>query len=165
MEVQKDKQKPKIEDNNNKDNSNFNHVIRVANTDIDGNKQIAKSLRKVKGINFMFSNAICSLNKIDKNKKAGDLTVEEVKKINDFIKSPELPDWMLNRRKDPETGENKHVVASDVKFFRDNDIKQLKKIKCYKGVRHMFGLPVRGQRTKSNFRRNRKKGSGIKKKA
>ena len=49
-------------------------------------------------------------------------------------------------------------------FFVSFAIKRLKKIKCYKGFRHTSGLPVRGQRTRSNFRRNRAKGAGIKKK-
>jgi small subunit ribosomal protein S13 len=47
---------------------------------------------------------------------------------------------------------------------KEFDIKRLKKIKSYRGFRHMSGLPCRGQRTKSNFRKNRRKGAGIKKK-
>ena len=153
---QEKESKPEIQDN-------FNYVIRIANTDIDGKKSIIRALRKVKGINFMFSNAICSMTNIDKNKKAGDLTDGEVNKINDFLKSSELPGWILNRRKDPESGEDKHLLASDVRFEKDNEIKTLKKIKCYRGVRHMFRLPVRGQKTKSNFRRNKGKVTGVQK--
>jgi len=71
---------------------------------------------------------------------------------------------MLNRRKDYETGEDKHLLSSDLAFTKDNDIKMLKKIKSYKGMRHAFGLPVRGQRTRSNFRRNKGKVTGVQKK-
>ncbi len=69
---------------------------------------------------------------------------------------------MLNRRRDYETNENKHLVTGDIKFVQDNDIKRLKKIKTYKGVRHILELPVRGQRTKSNFRKNKGKVLGVK---
>ena len=49
-------------------------------------------------------------------------------------------------------------------FTQDNDIKMLKKIKSYKGIRHSLGLPVRGQRTRSNFRKNKGKVMGVKRK-
>ncbi len=67
------------------------------------------------------------------------------------------PVWMLNRRKDLELGEDRHLITSDLTFTQDNDIKMLKKIRSYKGVRHILGQPVRGQRTKSNFRKNKGK--------
>ena len=62
---------------------------------------------------------------------------------------------MVNRRKDIETGEDRHLVGVDLKFMQEQDIKRMIKIKSYKGVRHMFGLPVRGQRTRSSFRGGR----------
>ena len=73
---------------------------------------------------------------------------------------------MKNRQKDFEDGENKHISGADLKLRREFDLKRLKKIKSYKGVRHSHGLPVRGQRTKANFRKNRKKSgaTGAKKK-
>ena len=54
--------------------------------------------------------------------------------------------------------------TSDLRFIQDNDIKMMKKIKSYKGIRHMFRLPVRGQCTRSNFRKNKGKGMGVKRK-
>lgn len=71
----------------------------------------------------------------------------------------------MNRRKDVESGEEKHLTGTDLDLRKDFDIKKLKKIKSYRGLRHTAGLPTRGQRTKAHFRSNRKKGSGIKKKA
>ena len=75
-----------------------------------------------------------------------------------------MPKYLLNRRSDFEEGEHKHLVGSDLELQKDFDIKRLKKIKSYRGFRHMSGLPSRGQRTKSNFRKNKAKGAGIKKK-
>ena len=80
------------------------------------------------------------------------------------MKNPEIPKYILNRRKDSETGEDKHLTGSDLELQNEFDVKRLKKIKSYKGYRHASGLPLRGQRTRSNFRKNRSKGAGIKKK-
>lgn len=142
---------------------NFRYIIRIANTDLDGNKAIKRALRKIKGVNFMLSNAVCAAVGINKEKKAGYLTDLEAQKINETIadpKSMDIPIWMLNRRKDLETGEDIHLVTTDLKFTNENDVKLLRKIKSYKGVRHASGLPCRGQRTKSNFRRSKCKGKG-----
>lgn len=152
-----------------KEDKDFRHILRVANTDLDGNKPILQALRKIKGINFMFSHMVCSLASVDQNKKVGYLTDGEVKKIGDILKNPASfgsPGWMINRRRDYEDGENKHLLSADLSFVHENDLKRMKKIKCYKGVRHILGLPARGQRTKSNFRRNKGKVHlGVKKKA
>jgi small subunit ribosomal protein S13 len=60
---------------------------------------------------------------------------------------------MFNRRKEPETGETKHITTSQVEFIQKMDIDREKKIRSYRGVRHSLGLPVRGQRTRSSFRK------------
>lgn len=131
----------------------FKELIRIANTDIPGKKHLYDALRNIKGVSFMFANAICNVTKIDKFKQVGMLTNEEVKKIEDVIEHPkEIPNWMLNRRKDYETGENKQLINTDLKLSKEFDIKRLKNIKSYKGLRHAWGLPVRGQRTKAHFR-------------
>ena len=132
----------------------------MADTDLDGARQIGSALRKIKGVSFMFSNMVCTIAKIDKRKRAGDLSEQETKKMEEIINNPikfGAPIWMLNRRKDFETGEDRHVIASDLAFIKDTDIKIMKKIKSYKGVRHIMDQPVRGQRTKSHFRKNKGK--------
>jgi len=143
------------------------HLVRIANADLKGTKQILYGLKRVKGVGFMFANAICKMTKIPAHKKAGALSDEEIKKIETVLKDPlkyNLPVWMLNRRKDMDTGEDKHLSTSDLRFTIDQDIKQMKKTKNYRGTRHMFGLPVRGQRTRSNFRPNKGKVKGVQKK-
>jgi len=146
----------------------FKHIIRLVGTDLDGNKSIMYALKKIKGVNVMLANAICYMAGIEKTKKTGHLTDREVTTLEDTLKKirfSELPDWILNRRRDPETGDDIHLIGPDVKFVRENDIKFLKKTKSYIGLRHQWGVPVRGQRTKSNFRRNKGKGSlGVKRK-
>ena len=147
----------------------FKHFIRVANADLDGNKSIERALTKVKGVSFQFAHAICSALKIDSKQKTGYLPDAIIKRIDELIKDPlkfNIPAWLLNRRKDYESGTDKHILTGDLDFIKDNDIKRLKKIKAYRGTRHAKGLPSRGQKTKSNFRRNKGKGSlGVKRKA
>ena len=139
-------------------------IVRILSKDIEGKLKIYVGFTKIKGISWALSNAICKNLNLDKNRKIGSLTDIEVKKISEFMKNPKLPAYILNRRKDFETGENKHLIGSDLELQKEFDIKRMRKIKSYKGIRHGLGLPLRGQRTRSHFRKNRKKGSGIKKK-
>jgi small subunit ribosomal protein S13 len=143
------------------------YIIRVVNTDLDGKKGTGVALTKIKGIGKGFSNAICTIANIDPLMKAGKLSTEQVNKINSIIANPleyGFPSWMLNRRNDYESGEDMHLITANLSFIKENDIKRLKKIKSYKGVRHSQKLPVRGQRTKSNFRKNKGKVQGVAKK-
>jgi len=145
----------------------FKHIVRVGGTDLEGKKQLLYALCQIKGISYLMSNAICSIAGIDRTKLAGELSEAEVEKLDDIIRNPqnyEIPGWLKNRRFDYETGQNMHLFGPDVKFTEQSDIKRLKKIKSYKGFRHSKGLPVRGQRTKSNFRKNKGKSMGVQRK-
>jgi len=140
----------------------FRYIVRVANTDLEGSKPIQLALTKIKGIGIMFANFVCQTAKLDVGKRAGTLSDEEVSRLTEIVKNPfkhNIPSWLLNRQRDPETGEDKHLILADLQFEKENDIKMMKKMKSYKGLRHQWGLTVRGQRTKSNFRKNKGKGS------
>lgn len=146
----------------------FKHIVRIANVDLPGLKEIRFSLTKIKGIGINFADVICNVTKVDKHKKTGILNQEEISKLTEAILNPaqyHVPDWMLNRRKDYETGDSKHLLTGALNFTVDNDLKRLKKIRTLRGIRHILGQPVRGQRTKSNFRKNKGKVVGVAKKA
>jgi len=147
-----------------KEEKNEERLVRIMSKDIEGKMKIYPGLTKIKGISWGTSNAVCKILGLDKNRKIGSLTEEEIKKISEFMKSPKIPSFLANRRFDFETGEDRHLTGTDLDFRRDFDIKRLKNIKSYKGMRHQLGLPVRGQRTKGHFRRNKSKSVGIKKK-
>lgn len=145
----------------------FRHIVRIADTDLKGDKQILVAMKKIKGVDVLYANAALSIAGVAKDTKAGDLMDSEIKKIEDVIKNPakyRVPDWLLNKRKEYESGEDMHLLGSDLVFSVDNDIKRMKKNKTYKGLRHQWGLTVRGQRTKANFRKNKGKGLGVKRK-
>ena len=144
--------------------NNEGKLIRIMSKDIEGKIKVYPGLTNIKGVSWSFSNAVCKKLGIDKKRKIGSLTEEEIKKIEGFIKKPEVPEFLKNRQKDFETGEHKHLTGSDLELRKEFDLKRLKKIKSYRGYRHLAGLPSRGQRTKAHFRSNRAKGAGIKKK-
>ena len=139
-------------------------IVRLLDKDIEGGMKLYAGLTKIKGVSWSMANAVCKMLKIDKNRKVGSLTDAEVKKISTFIKNPEIPSFIFNRRFDFETGKKRYLTGTDLELQKEFDIKRLKKIKSYRGIRHSAGLPVRGQRTRSHFRKNKKKGAGIKKK-
>lgn len=140
-------------------------IVRILSKDIEGGANLYTGLTKIKGVSWAISNAMCKKLKIDKKRKIGSLTEEELKEITDFLKNPSIPEYMLNRRQDFETGKNLHLASSDLDLKKETDLKRLKKIKSYRGIRHAANLPLRGQRTKAHFRKNKQKGVGIKKKA
>lgn len=136
------------------------HLIRIANTDINGTKPVLYALKKIRGVGVNFANAALKVLKIDPSRRIGYLDDAEIKLIEDAVRNPQkfhIPKWLYNRQKDPETGNELHFLGTELMLTQDNDIKTMKKIKCYKGVRHILGQPVRGQRTRSNFRKNKGK--------
>ncbi len=126
-------------------------IIRLVETNLDGGKKVRVAIRDIKGISFMLSNAIAK--KIDfAEKRLGELSEMEMKKLEEIIFNPDkfgIPAWLYNRRKDPATGEDKHIGVSKLDLTKKMDIDAMKKMNSYKGVRHIYKLPVRGQRTRS----------------
>lgn len=133
-------------------------LVRLANTDIMGDKTVLYGLKKVYGVGLGFSNAVCQTLDVNKNEKIGALSDEKIKEIEQTILDPSskgLPNWLYNRKFDIETGKDIHITGPKLKLTKEFDIRRMKKIKSYRGVRHMHGLPVRGQRTQGNFRRGK----------
>ncbi len=131
-------------------------IVRIGSKDLDGELTVRRGLQYVPGVSFMLANAVSSVCGFA-DKKVGDLSDEEKKKLEDILAHPdryEIKPWLYNRRSDPEDGLDKHLIAAQLELKRKMDINELKKRKCYRGVRHIIGLPVRGQRTRSSFRKS-----------
>lgn len=136
-----------------------NLIVRIIGKDLDGTKTIGDSLRGIKGIGhrvgLIITNKFCSENNILSNTKLGDLNVEQVKKLEEVVQDPAkygLPIWTLNRQKEYETGADKHLTMNDLDFELRNNFQRLAEIKSYRGLRHNWGLTVRGQKTRSTHR-------------
>ena len=151
----------KVENKNPKFKQETEFLVRIMSTDIPGQRNVYAGLTYIKGVSFSLSNAICLILGMDKMKKIGSLSKEEIDKITKEIENPRVPDFFKNRRNDLDTGETKHLSTNDLDLRKEFDIKRLKKIRSYRGLRHARGLPVRGQRTKSHFRTRGKKNKAI----
>jgi len=136
-------------------------LVRILGKDIRGDNKLIVGLTKIKGISWAFANAVCGILKIDGNTRVQAVGEKDIERIEKFMQNPQVPTFLMNRQKDFEDGENKHISGSDLRLRTEFDIKRLRKIKSYKGIRHGLGLPVRGQRTKSHFRKNRKKSGAV----
>ena len=113
-------------------------------------------LRQIKGIGYMFANSMLQVLKINPHQKVGNLTTEQISSIEKIIQDPKaanFPIWFLNRRQDIETGEDMHLVTSDIAFNIRNDVEREKTLFSWRGYRHMYGLKVRGQRTRCTGRK------------
>ena len=138
----------------------FKHMVRISRRDVDGKKTIENALADIKGIGRALSSALCTVAGFDATMQIGYLPDKDVLVLEEAVKAPQkfdLPEWMLNRRNDYETGETVHLIESDLTMRLRDDLNRMKKTRSYKGKRHEVGLPVRGQRTKSTFR----KGSSV----
>ena len=135
----------------------FKHLVRISRKDVDGNKTIEHALTDIKGVGLSLSKTICRVLDLDLNSKIGYIADEDVERIESIIEDPkafDIPTWMLNRREDYVTGEDIHLIESDLDMTLRDDLNRMKKTRSYKGRRHEVGLPVRGQRTKSTFRKS-----------
>ena len=130
-------------------------IVRISEVNLDGKKRLKSALSGVRGIGKSLAKSIAVVSGLDPNAYLGSLSQEEIAKLEDAIKNPSkygIPRFMLNRRSEPATGEDQHLVSSKLRFAVKSDIDFMRKIRCYKGVRHELGLPVRGQRTRVSFR-------------
>lgn len=150
-------------DEKNNGQQEIRQLVRLLNADVPGDIKIFNSLLRITGVSFTMAHAVCQVLNLDRERKIGSFSEEEIQKIIDAVKNPAkygIPSWILNRRKASETGEDLHLLTSDLKLAVEFDIKKMKKIKTYKGVRHSMGQPVRGQRTRSHFRKAKGKTGG-----
>lgn len=141
------------------ENPDFKYIVRVADTDLDGNRSVEFGLTAIRGVGLRVSKAILKQMDLEGSMKMGDLSDEQVTEMNDFVVSfvEDVPPWMLNRQRDYDTGDDTHLVGVNVKLTLQDDINRLRKIRSYRGIRHETGQKVRGQRSKSNGR----KGSAV----
>ena len=108
-------------------------MARISGVDIPNQKRVEIALTYIYGIGLTSSKDILAKTGIDPDKRAKDLTEDEIAKLRDEI-------------------ENNYTVEGELRREVAMNIKRLVEINCYRGIRHRKGLPVRGQRTKTNAR-------------
>lgn len=113
-------------------------MVRIVGVSLPEEKRIEYALTLIYGIGWSNVKEILTKLNIDKNKKVKDLTEEEINALQNLI-------------------EKNYKVEGELREIINENIKRLKDIKCYRGIRHIRNLPVRGQRTRSNARTKRGK--------
>ncbi|GFR95858.1 40S ribosomal protein S18 [Elysia marginata] len=144
----------------------FQHILRVMNTNIDGRIKISFAVTSIRGVGRRFATVVCKKANIDIKKRAGELTEEEVERMVTVMTNPrqyKIPDWFLNRQKDIKDGRYSQVLSNALDNKLREDLERLKKIRAHRGLRHYWGLRVRGQHTKTTGRRGRTVGVAKKK--
>lgn len=134
----------------------YKHILRIAGKDIQGSKKMIVALSEVKGVGYNFAQVLLQSLNINPNMRIGFMTDKELADIDIAIKNPSksgMPDWYMNRRKDMDTGSDRHLITSDLDFAISNDIEREKAVMSWRGYRHMFGLRVRGQCTRTTGRK------------
>ncbi|XP_045625085.2 small ribosomal subunit protein uS13 isoform X2 [Procambarus clarkii] len=144
----------------------FQHILRLMNTNIDGRRKVMFAMTAIKGVGRRYSNIVLKKADIDQSKRAGEMTEEEVEKIVTIMSNPrqyKIPDWFLNRQKDIKDGKYSQVMSNNLETKLREDLERMKKIRAHRGLRHFWGLRVRGQHTKTTGRRGRTVGVSKKK--
>ncbi|CAL4156040.1 unnamed protein product [Meganyctiphanes norvegica] len=144
----------------------FQHILRLMNTNIDGRRKVMFAMTAIKGVGRRYSNIVLKKADIDLSKRAGEMTEEEVEKIVTIMSNPrqyKIPDWFLNRQKDIKDGKYTQVMSNSLETKLREDLERMKKIRAHRGLRHYWGLRVRGQHTKTTGRRGRTVGVSKKK--
>jgi small subunit ribosomal protein S13 len=134
----------------------YRHIVRIVGNDIPGERKTLVGLTQIKGIGYNFATAILDSLKINTNSNIGNLTDTNVQAIEKLILNPvegNFPTWFLNRQRDIETGTDLHLLTSDIPFTLRNDIERERITASWRGYRHLSGLKVRGQRTRTSGRK------------
>ncbi len=150
----KGKKKPESKEKQSGEGKGVQQLVRLSGVVVDGSLTLPKALMKVKGVGPRVADALIPQLGIPADERVGNLSEEQIADVEGKLEKIHelLPEWMLNRRKDVDTGMNLHKFGPELDMQKREDINREKKIKSYRGVRHSLNLPVRGQRTRSSFR-------------
>merc|ERR1711970_466354 len=136
----------------------FQHILRVQNTNIDGNIKITHAMTSIRGMDRRFTDLCLKKAEIDRSKRAGQLNEEEIERIQTTMLQPKnfkIPVWFLNRQRGFKDGKDSQIISNSLDNKLREDYDRMKKIRLHRGIRHWWGLRVKGQKTKTSGRHGR----------
>src|SRR3989344_5457441 len=149
---------PKIHDEK-EGHADIRYIVRIAAKDLDGSLPVERALQGIRGIGIrmakMMADKFHAVSGVNASVLLGKMPEDKDAMLEDIVLHPQnhgVPVWAVNRRKDFFTWEGSHIVMTDLEFTLRKDLQLMSEIKSYKGLRHVWGLPVRGQRTRSTHR-------------
>lgn len=133
------------------------HIVRIAETDLEGKRSVQYALTGIKGVSRRIAKILSVNSGLDPAATLGYLNDADIEKLQSSVDNvmTVIPSWMMNKQNDIMSGDDRHVIGTDVLLSLMEDINLMKKMRSYKGVRHERGLRVRGQRTRSTGRKGR----------
>jgi len=134
---------------------NFQHILRMCNTNVEGRQTVPYGLTAITGIGRRMGNLIAKKCDIPLNKRSGELTTDEINRIVAVLTNPlqfKIPGWFLNRQKGFKDGKDSHAFTNDLARALRDDLERMKRCRNHRGLRHFWGLRVRGQHTKTTGR-------------
>lgn len=144
-----------------KEDESIRGIIRIAGKDVRGYVPLHKALYHIKGVGKRYANICANLTSkklgIDAEIPVGKLSDEQLGKVEQIITNPlknGVPVYILNRRRDYASGEDKHLISNELDFAVKMDIDRDKKMRTWRGISHMYRKKVRGQRTRTSGRRS-----------
>lgn len=132
----------------------FKYIVRIANTDLNGEQAVVHALTSIKGVGNRIAEIVINRTGLPRKEKIGNLSDRDIEMLEKFILeiSDNTPGWLMNKQRDFWSGEDIHLYGPELDMRKQEDINILKKIRCYRGIRHERGQRVRGQRTKTHGR-------------
>lgn len=153
-----------------KQQSSDRKIVRISDTDIDGDQKLSNALREIRGIGFAYANALLKALNINGDKQLQDLDQQSMEKLKEALKDPDkfgVPRWVMNWRRDEATGSDYHLISTELRSKMSMHIQSLKDSKSYRGYRHSFSYKMRGQKVRSrgaNFKGRVGRSLGVTKK-
>ena len=141
--------------------TSFKHVVRMVGFDLPGDVKVPYAISRIRGVGLNLALALTKQLGIDPTLRLGEVEeekLESLERVRRDKKHVALPIWFKNRRSDVLENEDMHLIGSDLLMGVRGDVELLKRIKCWRGVRHSLGLKVRGQRTRVTGRFGRSVG-------
>merc|ERR1711908_106432 len=145
---------------------NFQHILRVSNTNVNGRDNVRIAMTKIRGIGRRYSDVCLKRAGIPDKTRAGEMAEDQINAFLTIVQNPrdfKIPDWFLNRQRDFKDGKTGQIISSQLDTKMRDDLERLKKIRNHRGLRHYWGLTVRGQHTKTTGRRGKTMGVAKKK--
>jgi small subunit ribosomal protein S13 len=138
--------------------SEFRYLVRIRGKDLEGRKKLVPALADLRGVGDNFAQSMVSSMGLDPKARLGTLSDSQLKEIEKVLidgSSLKVPQWAMNRRRDPDSGETKQLIGTDLDLALKTDTDREKTVQSWRGIRHGLGLKVRGQRTRTTGRHGR----------
>ncbi len=138
-----------------REDDEIKYIVRIAQTDLDGRKATQYALTGLKGVGIRTARILARSAGVDPTSTMGYLNDEQIEGLRESVAhfTSNIPPWMFNHKKSLVTGQDEHLLGSQLELALREDLNRMKKTRSYKGIRHERGHKVRGQRTKSTGRR------------